>query len=109
MINDNKTMEPTPTPSTDKPNNHDWHNWSNHRHHALHWIIGIAILIFVFCMGVKVGWFLGAFGGHNMSHRYFDDNYRYMRDYPPMMYGTTQVLPPANPTQPAPAPAPLPQ
>ncbi len=63
----------------------------HHRHFWLRWLLGLVILVLVFCIGVKVGEFKGAFGrGFNNRAGY---NTRFnsqpmMRSYPSGYPGT---------------------
>lgn len=51
-----------------------------HRHFWLRWLLGIIILATVFCIGVKIGEFKGAFGGNFYNRggnntRFFQSGY----------------------------------
>jgi len=71
-MNDNMSKEQGPQEGP-KPFNNDQKPWKmhghgmcgcgcGHRHFWLRWLLGIIILAAVFCVGVKVGEFKGAFG-----------------------------------------------
>lgn len=91
--------------------------WGHHegckKHIWLRWILGIAILVFVFSMGVKLGELKALFNGDrgygNRDYGYKMMRGGYLNEYPQQNYGygmmyrvqQNQVVPPTQqPTQP---------
>ena len=63
---------------------------SHHRHFLLRMLLGIAIIMIVFSVGVKIGEFKGmfdneGFGGYRMMHGQYQNQNYYPMDY--MMNG----------------------
>ena len=69
--------------------------WGGGAHHLLRWVIGILIIVFVFCAGLKLGMMVGYLndGGYYGSHMFRkgatlqDGSNIYYRMGPGMMYG----------------------
>jgi len=102
-------MENTNEPVIREENsNRPWHRWHHgHEHMVLRWLLGILILIGVFCLGVHVGKFHAEFGGYGhggFGHRGPVRGYRMMGQ--PMGTFNAPVAPqtaPAANAQPQPA------
>ena len=64
-------------------------------YHVVRWVLGIAIIVIVFSLGVKVGEFKATFGsgyGRHMMHASYGGGYAYpmmQNGYGGMMGGTT--------------------